>query len=65
MATIGDGLVRLARYNEVLKYTYCIADKTASEGSSSTYIQFLTQVNTSATAARLDVWNIICLQNTK
>ena len=34
--------------------THCITDKTADEGSSSTNIQLLTQINTSATSSRLD-----------
>ena len=35
--------------------THCITDKTADEGSSSTYIQLLTRVNTSVSSSKLDI----------
>ena len=44
-------------YNEALKtnIAHCITDKTADKGSGSTYIQLLTEVNTSVSSSRLDV----------
>ena len=37
--------------------THGTTGKSADEGSSSTYIRLLSQVNTSVTAAKIDVYN--------
>ena len=53
----------MSQYN--ISEIHCATDKSGDEGSSSTYIQLLSQASTSVTSSSLNTYDKIWLQNTK